>query len=96
MSGITLKLFLALDPNEFDKGLYFHKDMSHKKSYQEVPLLIRLKSRRSVKKAKELIKVMMEKSNIVNNPKYEIKDYRNDMLELVKNFENSEETQNQQ
>ena len=90
MAGQTLKLFLALDPNEFDRGTYFHKDMSHKKTYQEVPLLIRLKSRRSVKRAKELIKVMMEKSNIVNNPKYEMKDYRNDMLELVKSYQENE------
>ena len=93
IAGQTLKLFLALDPNEFDKNIYYHKDMSHKKSYQEVPLLIRLKSRRSVKRAIELIKVMMEKSDIVNNPKYEIKDYRNDMLELVKNFESINQNQ---
>ena len=34
---------------------------------------------------------MMEKSNIVNNPKYEVKDYRNEMLELAKNIQASEE-----
>ena len=32
----------------------------------------------------------MEKSNIVNNPKYEMKDYRNDMLELVKSYQENE------
>ena len=96
MAGQTLKLFLALDPNEFDKSLYFHKDMSHKKTYQEVPLLMRLKSRRSVKKAKELIKVMMEKSSVVNNPKYEVKDYKNEVLDLAKSIMESEEQTVQQ
>ena len=83
LAGQTLKLFLALDPNEFERNTYFHKDVSHKKAYQETPLLIRLKSRRSIKRAKELIKIMMEKSNVVVNPKYEEKDYKNELINLV-------------
>jgi hypothetical protein len=91
MAGQTLKLFLALDPNEFDKNTYYHKDMSHKKSYQEVPLLIRLKSRRAVKRAIELIKIMMEKSDISNNPKYEEKDYIKELLGLEEILETIKE-----
>ena len=83
ITGQTLKLFLALDPNEFERNTYFHKDMSHKKAYQETPLFIRLKSRRSIKRAKELIKIMMEKSNVVVNPKYKEKDYKNELINLV-------------
>jgi hypothetical protein len=75
MAGSTLKLFLALNPNEFDTNIYHQRDMSHKRAYQEVPLLIRLRSRRAVKKAIELIGIMAEKDSVVKKPKYEILDY---------------------
>ena len=81
MNGSTLKLYLSLDPNEFDVNVYHHRDMSHKKAYQEVPLLMRLKSRRAVKKALELITILMEKNSVVKNPKYESKDYIKETIE---------------
>ena len=61
---------MALDPNEFDVKRYFHKDVSHKKSYQQVPLLIRLKSKRSVKRTIELIDNLMLKNQLTINEKH--------------------------
>ena len=38
MSGATLKLYLSLNPADFDENVYYHKDMSHKKSCETVQL----------------------------------------------------------
>jgi hypothetical protein len=71
MSGITLKLFLALNPTDFDTNVYFHKDMSQNKAYEETPLMIKLRSKRSVKKAIELITKLMENKEISKKSRYQ-------------------------
>lgn len=53
--GKTLCLFLALDPQEFKDSKYRFVDMSDKKKYQDLPMLIKIKSGRGLKYAKELI-----------------------------------------
>lgn len=82
MSGKTLKLYLSLNPADFDVNIYHHKDMSHKKSCQLVPLLVKVKSRRGCKRAIDLITILMSNNNVLKNPKYELKDYIKELLNL--------------
>ena len=75
LTGKTIKLHLALDPNEYAVTKYHHKDLGEKKKYEFVPLALKVKSPRSQKYALELIAGVMEKAGVVKNPKYQQVDY---------------------
>ena len=51
----TLYLYLALDPTTLEEGTYNFEDMSGKKKYENVPVLIKIKGPRKLKYALELI-----------------------------------------
>lgn len=68
--GKTMKLHLALSPNEFSKNIYFQKDLSDTKSYAEVPMEVKIKSDRGLKKALKLISILQEKKSIENKSRY--------------------------
>ena len=51
----TLYLYLALDPTTLEEGTYNFEDMSAKKKYENVPVLIKIKGPRKLKYALELI-----------------------------------------
>ena len=51
----TLYLYLALDPATLEEGAYNFEDMSGKKKYENVPVLIKIKGPRKLKYALELI-----------------------------------------
>lgn len=55
MSGMLLKVFFALNLNDYDQNKYHFKDMSEKKSHLLTPLMLNLRSDRSVKYAKFFI-----------------------------------------
>ena len=82
MGRKTFKLFLSLDPNEFNTNIYHQKDMSHKKIYASVPMLVRVKSELGLKRALTLITILMEKNNVIKNPKYQEKDYLEELIKL--------------
>ncbi len=67
--GKTLKLNLALNVNDFNKNVYFQKDLSNLKTYQDVPFSVKVKSERGKKNALKLIESLM-----VNNGVKKIKD----------------------
>ena len=92
MSGKTLKLFLSLNPADFDTKVYFHKDMSHKKSYEAVPMLVKVKSNRGLKRALELITILMANNNVAKKSRYEIVNYV-DELRALKGLEPLAETE---
>lgn len=69
VAGKTLKLFLNMDINAADPK--FHcKDMRDKKTYETVPVLLRVKSGRAVKYAKILIDRCAEMHGLVENKKF--------------------------
>ncbi len=53
--GKTLRLYVALDPKNYVDGPIPTKDVSDVKTYQKVPLMIKVKSNLSLKRAKLLI-----------------------------------------
>ena len=70
VAGKTLKLYLNMDINETDPK--FHcKDMSDKKTYVTVPVLLRIKSGRAVRYAKILIDQCAAIHGLKENPKFE-------------------------
>ncbi len=59
--GKNLKLYLALDPKEFENSTIPVRDMSAKNCFKDVPTMIRIKSPLSIKRAKMLIADLMER-----------------------------------
>ncbi len=64
ITGKKLSLFLALDPSEYETSGYRFEDVSDKKSHKETPLRVKITSRRSVKQAKELLKILALKNGL--------------------------------
>ena len=63
--GKTLKLHLALNDSDFNKNVYFQKDLSNVKAYKEVPFTVKIKSLRAQNNALKLIKVLFEENQII-------------------------------
>ena len=74
LRGKTICMYCALDPNEFDKAKYHH-DAIDAKIFADVPMLVKIKSNLGLKKAKELVDIVMAKFEIELNPKAKFVDY---------------------
>lgn len=55
IAGKTLKLYMALNPNDYKDTTIPYKDGSKFKKYQEIPFIFKVKSELSVRRAKSLI-----------------------------------------
>ncbi|MCQ2399147.1 MAG: DUF2357 domain-containing protein, partial [Clostridia bacterium] len=75
VKGKTLYLYLPLDPSAYETSKYFPKDVSNNKATEDVPFLLKVRSARGVKYAKELIAIVMKKIGIKKLEKPEICDY---------------------
>ena len=75
--GKTICLYCALDPNEFDRAKYFHEE-ALAKTFASVPMLVRIRSDRGLKKALGLIDTVMEKYAINKLSEPENKNYSNE------------------
>lgn len=69
-SNIENKLFLALDSNTSELEKYKLKDFSHKTRYKEVSSMISVKNDNSLKKALNLIQLLMSKNGVEPKKKY--------------------------
>ncbi|MBO5907107.1 MAG: hypothetical protein J6Q85_03015 [Clostridia bacterium] len=72
--GKGLCMYCALDPNEVDASRYFH-DTAVSKDYQDVPTMVKIKTQRGLKRAKELVDTVMVKNDIQPNPRAKEVDY---------------------
>lgn len=61
LSGKTIKLYLNLDPTKYEVNKYHHSQVEDKKKFEEVPFCLKVKSARSLKKAKLLISDLSKK-----------------------------------
>lgn len=64
-SGKSIKCYFALEPAAYETSVFHHRDVSEKKSYVDVPMLVRVRSNRSVKNAKRLVAEVAEKNELV-------------------------------
>ncbi|MGL4948742.1 MAG: hypothetical protein ACRC5M_00025, partial [Anaeroplasmataceae bacterium] len=74
--GKTLSLSLALNPNEFIESKYYFQDRSDQTKFIHVPMRIKVKSKRGLKYAIELIDIMMEKNEIKEKFIHDYIDYK--------------------
>lgn len=73
--GKTLCVFLALDPREIDGKNYRTEDVSDKKAYADVPLKMKITSRRAAKRAGELIDLLAARKELTEGKPAD-KNYR--------------------
>lgn len=83
LSGKTLKLYIKLNPNDYDVNKYHQKDVSDKKSYVETPMCVKVKSDRAYKNAVSLIQELMVKENVSKKSKFTEVNY----IETLKGLE---------
>ncbi|MBE7084661.1 MAG: hypothetical protein E7368_01240 [Clostridiales bacterium] len=72
--GKTLVAFFALDPKEYENTKYFPKDMGDTKKFADTPMMVKVKSDRGLKYAKELIDVVLD--GLIKDENYVEGDYR--------------------
>ena len=63
-SGKKVKLYMHLNPADYKDSTIPFDDVSHKKSFAEIPFVFKVKSGLSLRRAKGLIKEMMDKAGI--------------------------------
>ena len=64
IAGKSLKLYFALDPKDYEKTTLPVQDAGHKGIYKEIPLVFKVKSELSLRRAKQLIADVMEKNGL--------------------------------
>lgn len=62
--GKTLVMYLALDPKDYENSKYNFRIVGESRKYAVVPMMIKIKSNRGVKYAKELIDDLMTKLGV--------------------------------
>lgn len=62
--GKTLKVYLALSPEDYKDSTFPIEDVGHRPAYAEIPLLFKVRSGLSVRRCKELIKAAAEKDGL--------------------------------
>lgn len=65
IAGKALKLYFALDPKDYADSKMPLADVSHKGIYKEIPLVFKVKSELSLRRAKQLIADAMAKDNLI-------------------------------
>lgn len=68
VAGKSLKLYMALNPADYKDSPMPIGDASKKNLYKEIPLVFKVKSDLSVRRAKQLIAETMAKDNITQGP----------------------------
>ena len=71
LRGKTLTGYFNLNVKDFNENVYFQKDMSSVKAYEEVPFAVKIRSERACKNATKLVGALAEKFELTKNPKYE-------------------------
>ena len=74
VAGKGLKVYLALDPFSVDSAIYHQRDASGKKKFVETPLVVKVKSPLSFRKASKLIAMACENVT-VKKTRYTPKDW---------------------
>ncbi len=80
VAGKSVRLHLALNPDDYQNTKYHFKDLSAKSRYALVPFTVKLSSNRSVKYSLELIQQLAEQFGLKKNPKFSNKDFAKDIL----------------
>ena len=86
--GKTIRLALALNPQDYDYNLYHQKDRGNMKKYADTPMFVKVQSLLGVRRAVKLISDLMVKEGIKRNKKYIPDDFMYDLTYGVDGEEN--------
>ncbi|MFA7385015.1 MAG: hypothetical protein WCZ24_02310 [Bacilli bacterium] len=64
IAGKSLKLYFALDPNDYKNSMIPVQDGGDKEIYRDIPLIFKVKSGLSMRRAKQLIQDTMDKDGL--------------------------------
>ena len=85
LGGKSIKVFLALDPEFVEQYPKYHlKNVSDKKQYAEVPVMIKVRSPRGLKYFKELVDIMMAQRMVKPKRNYQPTNF---IAQLIPNGE---------
>ncbi len=79
IAGKSLKLYLALNPNDYANSIYPIKDASSKAIYKETPLVFKVRSGLSLRRAEELIRDCMDKHGLEQIEQVQVKDWASNL-----------------
>lgn len=86
--GKTIRLALALNPQDYDYNLYHQKDRGNMKKYADTPMFVKVQSLLGVRRAVKLISDLMAKEGVKRNKKYIPDDFMYDLTYGVDGEEN--------
>lgn len=67
IAGLSLKLYFALNPDDYSDSTLPIQDAGHKGVYADTPLVFKVKSGLSMRRCKQLIKDVFEKNNMIQS-----------------------------
>lgn len=73
--GKTIRLALALNPEDYDYNLYHQKNRGNMKKYSDTPMFVKVQSLLGVRRALKLISDLMAQEGLKPNKKWEYDDY---------------------
>ena len=89
IAGLSLKLYFALDPEDYKDSRLPVQNAGHKGIYNEIPLVFKVRSGLSMRRCKQLIQDVMEKDGLEQG---EVRDINwAEELKLAPQSENGEE-----
>ncbi len=75
VKGKSFLVYLGLDLEEYNVNKYHFSDASDKPKFEKVPMMLKVKSDRSLRYALELIEEVMKKNGFEKDPKFVEQDY---------------------
>ena len=73
--GKTIRLALALNPDDYDYNIYHQKNRGTMKKYFDTPMFVKVQSLLGVKRALKLISDLMEKEGLKPDKKHQYDDH---------------------
>lgn len=86
ISGKKVKIYLALNPQDYKDSTIPFVDVGHKKAFEQIPFAFKVRSGLSIRRALELIEATMEKGGIVEQNEPETYDYAHELVEALKDI----------
>jgi hypothetical protein len=83
-SGKKVKLYMKLNPADYKDTTIPFDDVSHKRSYAEIPFVFKVKSGLSLRRAKALIKEMMDNAGIAQESEPKKVKYAENLIKDIK------------
>ena len=75
VKGKTLFVYLPLNPKDYDQSHYHHLDVSKEGKEVDYPFLLKVRSNRALKYAKELIASILVGYGVSKDEKYKVRDF---------------------